>query len=77
MQFLVTQNIVMGLLAQGHIGTLKKMPAKLWLKSIESPNPVSYIFDIIGSVKHFDEEKVRLYLVIYSLKRFIFMKRIC
>ena len=53
----------MGLLAQGHIGTLKKMPAKLWSKSIESPNPVSYIFDIIGSVKHFDEEKVRLYLL--------------
>ena len=50
----------MGLLAEARISTLKKMPSQLWSKPIQSPNSIAYVFDAIGSIKSFNETKVRL-----------------
>lgn len=50
----------MVLLAQASITTLKEIPSKLWSKAIEQKNHAIYLFDIIGTVKTFNETNVRL-----------------
>ena len=61
----------MALLAQATLTTLRQMPLNLWSKSIEKKNRTIYIFDIIGSLKFYNEARVR---AIINLSKAFFIK---
>lgn len=65
------QRSIMALLAQATLTTLRQMPLNLWSKSIEKKNRTIYIFDIIGSLKFYNEARVR---AIINLSKAFFIK---
>ena len=46
---------------------LKNIPTSLWNKPIDSSNPSGFLFNVIGSVTSFNEEKV--YLSLFSFNK--------